>query len=228
MPRRRAAWLTSLAVLVGASALAGCGGDDSEPRRAERAPAIAEHVGKTDDAEVFVALALDPEGRAEAYACDGRGHAAAFQGTVRGDRLDLTARDGAARLTANVRPEAVAGSLEFRGERKAFKLSRARGVGGLYTFRYSKPEAFAARSERGNEIDGRQTTDRLSAVVTTTQGDSRPLDARLGRGPASQRGYREYRVILLDDGDFRGNRLSGSALLTSPTAVRNRPIISPA
>lgn len=218
-----------MAAVVALSAIAGCGGDDDrDPGPAQRSRVVAEHVGKTDDGELFVAVTLDPEGKVKGYVCDGRGHGAAFDGTTRTDRVDLRSADATARLTANVDAEPLAGTIEFRGERRRFRLSKAGGIGGLYTFRYSTPETFSARSERGNEIDGRQTQDRVSAVVTTTGGDSRPLTARLGRGPASQRGYREYRVILLDDGDFRGNRLSGSALLTSPNSLRNRPIISPA
>ena len=218
-----------IAALVVLCVIGGCGGDDDrDSKPAKRSGVVAEHVGKTSDRELFVAVALDPQRKLKGYVCDGRGHAAVFDGTTEGDRVDLRAADGAARLRASVGSEPLAGTIEFRGKRRAFRLSKAAGIGGLYTFRYSTPEAFSARSERGNEIEGRHKQDRLSAVVTTTDGDSRPLAARLGRGPASQRGYREYRVILLDNGDFRGNRLSGSALLTSPNSLRNRPVISPA
>ena len=218
-----------MASVVALCAIGGCGGDDdADPRPAERSKVVAEHVGKTQDRELFVAVALDAQGKVKGYVCDGRGHGAAFDGTTGGDRVELRSADGAARLTADLGAEPLVGTIDFRGERRPFRLSKAAGIGGLYTFHYATPETFTARSERGNEIDGRQTQDRVSAVVTTAGGDSRPLTSRLGRGPASQRGYREYRVILLDDGDFRGNRLSGSAQLTSPNSLRNRPIISPA
>lgn len=218
-----------MASLVVLCAIGGCGGDDDpDPKPAERSAVVAEHVGKTDDRELFVAVALDPQGKVKGYVCDGRGHGAAFDGTIGDERVELRSADGAARLTADVDAEPLAGTIKFRGKRRPFRLSKASGIGGLYTFRYSTPDAFSARSERGNEIEGRHKQGRMSAVVTMTGGDSRPLTARLGRGPASQRGYREYRVILLDDGDFRGNRLSGSALLTSPNSLRNRPVISPA
>lgn len=224
MRSRDAAWLAALAATL---SLAGCGGDASDPKPAERAATVTEYVGKTEDRTFFVALALDRGGAAKGYVCDGRGHAAAFDGKVRDGRLEIDSKDGTARLDAEVDAQPVVGSVEFRGQRRSFRLPAARGIGGLYTFRYSAADAFSARSERGNEIDGHHEVDRISAIVTTIDDESRPLDAQLGRGPASQRGYRAYRVILLDDGDFRGNSISGSALL-APGAIRNRPIISPA
>ena len=221
--RRRHQFPVIVAVLVmGVLVSSGCGGDDGQ--RAEQEGAVTEYVGTVrgvdpqkdfGPGDFFVAVAIDEDGNAEAYMCDGTGNAQLFQGKVEGARLNLRSKTGQATLTASVADSRVTGNIALEGERLPFATTAARGVGGLYTFTKSQEYKVTARSERGNEVSGKFLPDEqaLEGTVTPAGGEERRFKASLrprsqaqARASTQQSKFRDFRVVLLDSQDGRGNK----------------------
>jgi len=222
-PRRRTGWTVlacALALLV-TMAISGCGGDDDDEEQAQTATQpqaaedVTEYVGtlrgvdpkaEARSGDYFVAVAVSEDGAVEAYICDGTGNSQILEGTAEDDQINLESKTGEAILTGEVTDAGIDGEIELEGETLAFTTSEARGRGGLYTVSLDPAAGeVAARSERGNEIEATYSPESpdFEAEITTVDGESLPLDGR-----ARSRGeiFDEYRVILLDSGDARGNK----------------------
>ena len=197
--------------------LAACGDDDDEASPAKPArPAarVTEYVGtvagvdpeaRAKPGDHLVAVVLD--GRdAEVYMCDATGNAERFAGKLEGKRLELRSDDKDARLSATLAGSGVRGQVEVGGRTLDFSTTEAKGVGGLYTLRSTDGRTVTAGSEGGNRLEATFSPDtrRLTGTLTS-DGRERRIDTTLPRGPVGIRGYDEYRQILLNTGDGRGN-----------------------
>lgn len=215
-----------LALLV--FALAGCIGGEEEVTSTAPSPVpsseVAEYIGKSDDFRFFAAVVTRPDGKLTAYFCDGQGKSALFEGQVTGEAFSLTSSDGAAMLEGRVSGNQASGSLQLEGQRRNFKAAKAKDIGGLYKLTYSKEGEVTGTSERGNRFDGTVKGRDLTAIISTAKDPETAFRGALSDGVEDQRNFNAYRVIIQDDGDFRGNRLLGATTLSRP----NRPIISPA
>lgn len=90
----------------------------------------AVYAGRSPAREITVAIAVK-DGRAVAYVCDGKAVEAWLDGTLAGDRLSLTGRDGAA-LTGTATPDTVTGEVTAGGRKWSFSARVAGKPAGLY------------------------------------------------------------------------------------------------
>jgi hypothetical protein len=134
-----------LAALFALTLLAGCGtgaagapggGRAGTAGRGDASPA-GNFAGKVEGTDAFVAVVVDEEDRALAYACDGREGGTAtvaewFRGEVADDgSLDLTSEGGAG-LSADIAEEGASGTVTLDGEDHAFTAGPAEEPAGLY------------------------------------------------------------------------------------------------
>jgi hypothetical protein len=88
------------------------------------------YAGRTAGREMTVAIAVDGT-HALGYACDGRHVEAWLDGTLDGDQLDLTAKDGTT-VTGTVTADDVSGTLVNGGRSLPFTADSAAPPSGLY------------------------------------------------------------------------------------------------
>lgn len=163
----------------------------------------------------FLALAVDGAGKVNGYLCDGAnsgdGAPELFTGQVTGDRLQVTSESGRAVLDAAVTPAQAAGDVRLGGQTRAFTLTSARGVGGLYTTTIADDLGRASgRSERGNTFElawpaGGAPGTVVTAAVQSPDGQALQPPIPFTIGTAGS-GYSQYRQVVLDDGNKRGNK----------------------
>jgi hypothetical protein len=94
------------------------------------------YAGRTDDGPVAVAVAILGR-RAAAYLCDGNQVEAWLRGTVSGDEVSLTGRNGET-LEAKLDGSALSGDVEIGDEKLDFTLREAKPPAGLYRAKGSK------------------------------------------------------------------------------------------
>ena len=223
---------------------AGCSGGTPPPDPGSAAPSVTEYVGTLAGVDVagqaapgayFLALAVDAAGAVNGYMCDGanRGDGAPelFTGRVDGDRLQLTSESGRAILNAAITPAQVTGDVRLGGQSRPFTLAAARGVGGLYTAAVAGDQSrLTGRSERGNTYElARPAAVAPGAVLTAPvrSSDGQALQPALQFAlDTGDSGYSQYRQVVLDDGNKRGNRTkSASATSGSGGSGFTDPII---
>jgi hypothetical protein len=101
------------------------------PKAAAAAPVVAEkaYTGRSAGNEVTVAIAVK-DGKAVAYACDGKKIEAWMEGTLAGDRLTLQGKTGS--LTATTSEKATLGSITVDGKEWPFSAKGVQAPAGLY------------------------------------------------------------------------------------------------
>jgi hypothetical protein len=101
------------------------------PSAAPAAPVVAEkaYTGRSAGNEVTVAIAVK-NGKAVAYACDGKKIEAWMEGTLDGDKLTLQGKTG--NLTATVSEKATLGSITVDGKEWPFAAKGVQAPAGLY------------------------------------------------------------------------------------------------
>jgi hypothetical protein len=216
----------SLAILV--FLLSGCGNDEEQLSRPSPSPVpssdVVEYIGKSENFLFFAAVVTHPDGKLTAYFCDGKGRSALFEGNHADGAFSLTSTDGAATLNGQVDETESSGTVQLPDTQLNFTAAKAREMGGLYRLTYSEEGEVTGSSERGNRFEGTVKGSNLSATISTSEEAGIEFKSELSEGVEDQRNYNGYRVIIQDDGDFRGNRLLGATTLSRP----NRPVISPA
>jgi hypothetical protein len=103
----------------------------TEAAPAPAAPVVAEkaYTGRSAGNEVTVAIAVK-DGKAVAYACDGKKVEAWMEGTLTGDQLSLQGRTSS--LTATVSDKATLGSITVAGAEWPFAAKGVQAPAGLY------------------------------------------------------------------------------------------------
>ena len=98
---------------------------------APAAPVVAEkaYTGRSAGNEVTVAIAVK-NGKAAAYACDGKKVEAWMEGTLTGDRLTLQGKTSS--VTATVSEKATLGSITVDGKERPFAAKGVQAPAGLY------------------------------------------------------------------------------------------------
>ena len=98
---------------------------------AAAAPVVAEkaYTGRSAGNEVTVAIAVK-NGKAVAYACDGKKVEAWMEGSLTGDQLTLQGKSGS--LTATVSEKATLGSITVDGKEWPFAAKGVQAPAGLY------------------------------------------------------------------------------------------------
>ena len=94
------------------------------------------YAGRTGDDSVAIAVAILGQ-KAAAYLCDGDQVEAWLRGTVTGDEISLTGKNGAT-LEAKLDGSALSGDVEIGDEKLDFTLREAKPPAGLYRAKGSK------------------------------------------------------------------------------------------
>jgi hypothetical protein len=106
-------------------------GPTAQPAPAPAAPVVAEkaYTGRSAGNEVTVAIAVK-DGKAVAYACDGKKVEAWMEGALAGDQLTLKGKSSS--LSATVSEKATLGSITVNGAEWPFSAKGVQAPAGLY------------------------------------------------------------------------------------------------
>lgn len=94
-------------------------------------PAEVVYAGKASNGRLAIAVAVKGE-QAAAYLCDGRSIEAWLRGTAAQGKVDLSTKDGSARLTAALEGQNLAGTASVGGREYPFVTGVAAPPAGLY------------------------------------------------------------------------------------------------
>jgi hypothetical protein len=117
------------------------------------------YAGRTDDGSVAIAVAILGR-RAAAYVCDGNQVEAWLRGTVSGDEVSLTGKNGET-LEAKLDGSALSGDVEIGDEKLDFTLREAKPPAGLYRAKGSRTTIGWIVLPDGSQV-GIQTTGETS------------------------------------------------------------------
>jgi hypothetical protein len=153
---------------------------DAAPSEPAAAPAVAEKVytGRSSGNEVTVAIAVK-DGRAVAYACDGKKIEAWLEGTITGDRISLTGKTSS--ISGTVDDKASFGTVTVDGKEWPFSARGVASPAGLYEGR-GNADGVAARIGWIVQEDG--TVTGVENVGGTAQ-PAAPLDPATLRATTS-------------------------------------------
>jgi hypothetical protein len=94
-------------------------------------PAEVVYTGKATNGRLAIAVAVKGD-QAAAYLCDGRSVEAWLRGTAAQGKVDLSSKDGSARLTAALDGQNLAGTVSLGGREYPFVIGVAPPPAGLY------------------------------------------------------------------------------------------------
>jgi hypothetical protein len=94
-------------------------------------PAEVVYAGRASTSRLAIAVAVKGD-QAAAYLCDGRSIEAWLRGTAEQGKVDVTAKDGSARLTATLDGQNLAGTASVGGREYPFVIGVAAPPAGLY------------------------------------------------------------------------------------------------
>lgn len=181
-------------------------------------------VGRTSDPDTFVAVVVaEPAGNSEerqarAYLCNATMIDAWLVGTLAGDRLDLSAEDGA-QLEATLGEVGMEGTATLANRTSlTFTAQRATGIAGLYTVTIEANGQLHGVSAAGGELTGRveagggTTTPapRSRLVMTVITPESASVELQAAAVPTITPAAGTTRLIVLEDGQLRGKRTKDS------------------
>lgn len=117
------------------------------------------YAGRTEAGSVAIAVAILGQ-KAAAYLCDGNDVEAWLRGTVKGDEISLTGKNGET-LEARLAGSALSGEVEIGDEKLDFTLREAKPPAGLYRAKGSKTTIGWIKLPDGSLV-GIQTTGETS------------------------------------------------------------------
>lgn len=103
----------------------------SSPAPAPAFPAEVVYAGRANNSQLAIAVAVKG-GQAAAYLCDGRGVEAWLRGTAADGKVELSSKDGLARLTGALDGGNLTGTASARGQEYPFTIGVANPPAGLY------------------------------------------------------------------------------------------------
>jgi hypothetical protein len=221
-------WNTFCILFLASIIVSACGGGGP----ADAVERAHEYVGVIPGTELYVAIAVNPDGNVLAYVCDGMGIDYLFRGTGQpGDPLLLGAESSDARLEAVIEDNTYAGVFFTDGKEYPFVTVPAKDYGGLYHVTGLSETEAEGLSQSGSSLKASLLPDKsgLHLEVTTVDGVLLSSD-RLwidGHDHSEPSEYRENWVILLNNGSGRGGRIKSSFQAGNSTLRFFDPICPP-
>jgi hypothetical protein len=170
----------------------------AQPAPAPAAPVVAEkaYTGRSAGNEVTVAIAVK-DGKAVAYACDGKKVEAWMEGALAGDQLTLKGKSSS--LSATVSEKATLGSITVNGAEWPFSAKGVQAPAGLYEGR-GVVKGVAARVGWIVEDNGKVTG------TANVNGEPQPAPPIDGAAPTA---------ITVDGNTITVNPISGDATVVA-------------
>lgn len=214
-------------LLMTSITVAACRG--TEPTNAS---STLEYVGEIPGTELYVAIAVNPNGSVLAYVCDGMGIDYLFRGTTQpGDPLLLSTESSDARLEAVTEDNTYSGVFLKDGKEYPFTAIPAKDYGGLYHVTSLSETEAEGLSQSGSSLKVNLLPDKsgLHLEVTTVDGVLLSSDRfwRDGHDHSAPSEYRENWLILLNNGSGRGGRIKSSFQAGQSTLRLFDPICPP-
>jgi hypothetical protein len=204
-------------VIVGVAASAGCGGDDGDDDRVQKA-IEGTFVGKVRGTGASLAVVAAPATRGQrrrdvtVYVSDGERMSRSFAGTAEGNSFTASAEDGEGRATGKLKAASATGTIELPGGKTArYEATHATAASGLYDLTVSRRGKLTGASAAGVGLSSEAG---LRAPGTGTlrfaDGRRRKLDIATTGDPTPLRSG-QIRMIVLPDGQMSGAGQIGSA-----------------
>ena len=215
-------------LLLAGIILSACGGGGL----ADAAERTREYVGEIPGTELYIAIAVNPDGSVLAYVCDGMGVDYLFRGMSQpGDPLSLSSESSDARLEAEIEDNTYTGVFLTDGKEYPFVTIPAKDYGGLYHVTGVSETEAEGLSQSGSSLKASLLPDKsgIHLEVTTADGVLFSSDRfwRDGHDHSEPSEYREHWVILLNNGSGRGGRIRSSFQVDTPTLRFFDPICPP-
>jgi hypothetical protein len=197
-------------VIVGVAASAGCGGDDGDDDRAQRA-IEGTFVGKVRGTDAFLAVVAAPATRGQdrrdvtVFVSDGERMSQSFAGAAEGNSFTATAEEGEGKATGKLSAASATGTIELPGGKTArFTATHATAASGLYDLSVSRRGKLTGASAAGVGLSSEAG---LRAPGTGTlkfaDGKRRKLEIATTGDPTALRSG-QIRMIVLPDGKISG------------------------
>jgi hypothetical protein len=210
--RRGNALLTISALLLGLSAVAGCGGDDDEAVEKNATLVEGTFVGKARGTKAFVAVVASPAAQGKrrrdvtVFACDAKTLCKWLSGSANGNTFSVPAADDDAKANGRLTAKAVRGKIELRGGKMVkYVAAPAAATAGLYALTVSPKGELTGASAAGVGLTGKSTlpspgpgtlklADGTRLKFDATENSDDPIRLRAG----------DVRVIVLPGRQLRG------------------------
>jgi outer membrane murein-binding lipoprotein Lpp len=212
--RRRNARLTISALLLGLSAVAGCGGNNDDDEATEKKAKLVEgtFVGKATGTTAFVAVVASPAAKGKrhrdvtVFVCDAKSLCEWLSGSANGNTFSVPADDDDAKANGRLTAKAVRGNIELRGGKTVkYVAAPAAATAGLYALTVSPKGKLTGASAAGVGLTGKSTlpspgpgtlklADGTRLKFDTTENSDDPIRLRAG----------DVRVIVLPGRQLRG------------------------
>ena len=204
--RRFCVW----AVICMSLVFAACGGGDDANRDSTSVPtdAVAESFASLTGTTTNLVVAVGPNGKVRAYACDGDSTALWWTGDSSSGSFEATSSDGGATLSAKI-GNTIEGTVTFKdGKSIEFSAKPTTGAQGLYSVELLPDGKMSGTSLGGNTFAGQFDFkgNTLAGEVTLPVGKKIKIDASQSKtGGTTAPG--SYLAVLDADGHAKGFQL---------------------
>lgn len=205
-----------LLVVVLATVVGGCGGDDGDGKARAAEPVSGSFVGTVPGTEAKVAVVAgkptsgSDERPVRVYVCATEVYAEWFPGSASGNDVVLKSESGKSRLTVKLTPALARGRVTLPdGETRPFTARPATGVAGLYEVTLTRDGTVVGSSDRGVRVRGKvhrtgpEARAMTGELIPPKGSPLRFADETTGRPPFRSIG--DGRWIFLADGSLSGS-----------------------